>query len=86
VKRSETEGRLVYELGNRQWNIPDLRKLLQEVIPQNNEFENYLVTHDFPNIGLRKMLLNARKLYDELGSQRILLAIEDITEQNSRVG
>ena len=86
VTRQETEGRPVYELGNRQWDIPELRKLLEEVVPQNSIFNNYPMNHAFPEIGLRKMLLNARKLYDELGSQRILLAIEDVTEQNSRGG
>ncbi len=76
----ETKGRLIYDLGNHQWDIPELRKLLEEVVPQNSVFDNYPVTHNFPQIGRRRMLLNARRLYDELGSQRILLAIEDITE------
>ena len=86
VTKPETEGRVVYELGDRQWEIPELRKLLEEIIPQSNAFDNYPVTHDFPVIGRRQMLLNARRLYDELGSQRILLAIEDVTGQDSRGG
>jgi two-component system CheB/CheR fusion protein len=82
VAEQETVGKRIYDLGNRQWDIPSLRKLLEEVVPQNSHFNNYPVEHDFPLIGRRKMLLNARRLYDELGSQRILLAIEDVTGQS----
>jgi hypothetical protein len=60
----ETIGRLVYELGNGQWNIPALRKLLEELLPTNGEFNDYLVEHDFPDIGRRIMMLNARRLHD----------------------
>jgi two-component system CheB/CheR fusion protein len=77
----ETKGRCIYELGNRQWNIPELKRLLEEIIPQNSHFNNYPVEHDFPVIGPCRMLLNARRLYDELGSQKILLAIEDVTDK-----
>jgi two-component system CheB/CheR fusion protein len=77
----DTVGKFVYDLGNRQWDIPVLRNLMEEIIPQNEQFNNYPVEHDFPLIGRRRMLLNARRLYDELGSQRVLLAIEDVTEQ-----
>ena len=78
VQEKETLGQPVYELNNRQWDIPELRKLLEEILPQNKSFENFRVTHDFPQIGRKKLLLNARRLYDELGSQRILLAIYDV--------
>jgi two-component system CheB/CheR fusion protein len=85
VKLEETEGKLIYELGNRQWDIPKLRKLLEKVLPENNVFEDYKVTHDFPGIGNRVMLLNARMiLQSDKKPERILLAIEDITEHNQK--
>jgi len=80
VRKDETEGRLIFELGNHQWDIPDLRRLLGEILVKNNYFENFKVCHEFPAIGRRKMLLNARKIAHEgVGTQMILLAIEDIT-------
>jgi two-component system CheB/CheR fusion protein len=80
IRPEETLGRQVYELGDRQWDIPALRELLEKVIPQNSKFEGFRVTHTFPKIGERTMLLNARQivLKDE-ASGRILLALEDIT-------
>jgi two-component system CheB/CheR fusion protein len=78
VGREETQDQLLYELGNRQWNIPQLRRLLDEVLPADQKFAEYEVEHDFETIGHRAMLLNARKL-DQ--AQLILLAIEDITER-----
>jgi two-component sensor histidine kinase/PAS domain-containing protein len=78
VQPAETEGRTVYELGRGQWDIPDLRRLLSEVLPDNEFFEDFEVEHHFPHIGHRVMLLNARRV-DHL--QLILLAIEDITER-----
>ncbi|HWB14611.1 MAG TPA: chemotaxis protein CheB [Pirellulales bacterium] len=81
VSPPETEGRLIYELGNGQWNIPRLRTLLEEILPQNSHFENFEVEHDFPGLGLRTMLLNAHRLLEgeSKKEQLILLAIEDIT-------
>jgi two-component system CheB/CheR fusion protein len=77
VTREETEGRLVYELGNRQWDIPILRKLLEEILPHDQSFDDFVVEHDFPVIGHRKMLLNARRIVDNSGdTQMILLAME----------
>jgi len=76
----ETEGRLIYDLGNAQWDIPRLRQLLEEIVPQNKVFENFEVEHDFPAIGVRTMMLNARRLEaqpDHPGL--ILLALEDVT-------
>lgn len=77
----ETVGKHIYNLGNGQWDIPQLRKLLEEIIPRDSQFNNFPVEHDFPLIGRRRMVLNARRLYDELSGQRILLAIEDVTEK-----
>jgi PAS domain S-box-containing protein len=77
-----TEGFLIYDLGNRQWDIPQLRRLLEEIIPHKNVFNDYEVTHEFQTIGKRIMLLNARRLDNpEGGPERILLGIEDVTER-----
>ncbi|CAN5760640.1 hypothetical protein BH20PSE1_BH20PSE1_04300 [soil metagenome] len=77
----ESEGRLIYELGDGQWNIPKLRELLEEVLLRNSSFDNFEITHDFAIIGRRTMLLNARTLSDtEDRHARILLGIQDITE------
>jgi PAS domain S-box-containing protein len=78
VRREETEGQLIYELGNGQWDIPKLRALLEDVLPDSNVFNDYEVSHDFEDIGHRAMLLNARRL-DHV--QLILLGIRDITER-----
>jgi two-component system CheB/CheR fusion protein len=78
VAREETEGRLIYELGNRQWDIPQLRRLLDEVLPTDRQFEDFEVEHEFQTIGRRTMLLNARRVEE---AQLILLAIEDTTER-----
>ncbi len=81
VKLGETEGRFIYELGNHQWDIPKLRELLEDVLPKTTSFDNFEVTHDFPDIGKRIMLVNARRIYLETNRTKlILLAIEDITE------
>jgi len=75
---------LIFELGNGQWDIPDLRKLLGEILPRDSVFEDFLVEHDFPEIGKRKIMLNARRLSLEDGSpQKILLAMEDITDRGA---
>jgi two-component sensor histidine kinase len=80
VNRTETEGRLLFELGNGQWNIPELRKRLGDIIPQDSTLEKYEVELEFPSIGWRTMLLNARKVYYEgNGATNLLLAIEDDT-------
>ena len=82
VTRENTLGHQLYELGNRQWDIPKLRELLETILPGNQVFEGYEVEHDFPSIGKRKMLLNARRLTGKAGeTQLILLAIEDVTER-----
>jgi two-component system CheB/CheR fusion protein len=85
VNPDETEGRLIYDLGDRQWDIPKLRELLEEIIPDNAAFEGYEVEHNFLKIGPKKMLLNARKITGKTeGSDLLLLAIEDITKEKAR--
>jgi two-component system CheB/CheR fusion protein len=81
VKEEETIGRLLYELGNKQWDIKELRTLLEEVIPQNSVVENFEVKGNFETIGEKVMQLNAAKISQTVnGHHLILLAIEDITE------
>jgi two-component system, chemotaxis family, CheB/CheR fusion protein len=93
VNPEETEGRYIYELGNGQWNIPKLRKQLQEVLPQQKSFSDFEVAAEFPDIGRRTMVLNAREVRTEASHPAsaslwesdydgmILLAIEDISER-----
>ena len=82
VKPEETVGQLIYDLGNKQWDIPKLRELLETILTQKTTFDNYEVEHDFATIGRRIMLLNARQIERGTGKERIiLLAIEDITER-----
>jgi len=76
VTKEETENVLIYNLGNNQWDIPELRKLLEGILPDKKAFNNFEVQHEFSNIGLKIMVLNARQ-FDDTGF--ILLAIEDIT-------
>ena len=82
VKSGETAGRLIYELGNRQWDIPGLRALLETILPQKAVFNDYEVEHGFPGIGRRTMRLNARRIPKPPEKpQWILLAFEDDTER-----
>ena len=81
VTREETEGRLIYELGNGQWDIPELRLLPEEILPRDNNFDDYEVEHEFESIGKRTMLLNGRRL-DHMNL--VLLAIRDVTEQRKQ--
>ncbi|MBE9599550.1 PAS domain-containing sensor histidine kinase [Pedobacter sp. MC2016-24] len=84
VSLNETKGKLLYDLGNGQWNIPELKTMMEEILPSNNPVLNYEVEHEFPHIGRKLMLLNAHRV--ELEGQfkdRILLAIEDITERKA---
>ena len=78
VHPADTLGRCIYELGNGQWAIPELRTLLEDILPHNTVFNDFEVSHTFPQLGPRTMLLNARRV-DHL--QLILLAIEDITSR-----
>lgn len=85
VEQKDTEGKVVYKLGNGQWNIPSLRKLLEEILPQNTFFKGFEMTHNFPVIGKKSMVLNARQIHTvengdpPLLSPMIFLAIEDAT-------
>jgi PAS domain S-box-containing protein len=82
VNQAETVGQLIYDLGNKQWNIPRLRDLLETILPEKTTFDDYEVEHDFAAIGRRVMLLNGRRIEGEPGRERIiLLAIEDITRR-----
>jgi two-component sensor histidine kinase len=84
VSREDTEGHPFFELGNGQWNIVSLRELLEKIIPQRTTIEEYEVEHDFPVIGHRAMLLNARKIfYEGNHSTNILVAFEDVTSRRA---
>jgi len=86
VTPEETIGNFIYELGNRQWNIPNLRVLLEEIIPRETVLNGYEVEHDFLNIGHKVILLNARQIFRKnIGSSIILLAMEDITSHKRLV-
>jgi PAS domain-containing protein len=86
VEPKDTEGKVVYELGNGQWNIPALRKLLEDILPKNTFFKGFEVAHEFPVIGRKVMILNARQIHfkEKTPSEEfppiILLAMEDVTE------
>jgi PAS domain S-box-containing protein len=80
VSPGETEGRLIYELGNGQWDIPDLRTLLEDIVPKSSVFDDFELEHTFPAIGRRVMLLNARKLQAaHHDGELVVLAMEDVT-------
>ncbi len=82
VSPEETENKFIYDIGNSQRDIPRLRELLEEILPKNSHFKNFEVDHVFPGIGRKVMSLNACRVYQEgAGTERILLAIEDITER-----
>ena len=86
VELKDTEGKVVYELGNGQWNIPALKKLLEDILPKNTFFKGFEVAHDFPFIGRKVMILNARQIHSKEGPSSeifppiILLAMEDVTD------
>jgi len=82
VTPEETIGNFIYDVGNRQWDIPQLRLMVEEILPQNTVIKDYEVEHDFPGIGRKIILLSARQIFREkIGSDIILLAMEDITER-----
>ncbi len=82
VLQEETENKFIYELGEGQWNIPRLRALLEEILLKSTQFQDFEVDYEFPRIGHKAMLLNARRIHQEDNrTQMILLAIEDITER-----
>ena len=80
VTAEDTVGRQLYELGERQWDIPALRELLETILPRDQSFEGYIIDYEFPGIGRRKMMLNARRIVGNAGdTQLILLVMEDVT-------
>ncbi|KKT78830.1 MAG: Transcriptional regulator, Fis family [Parcubacteria group bacterium GW2011_GWF2_44_8] len=85
VTAADTEGKLVYDLGNGQWDIPKLRDLLEDILPKNTFFKGFEVDHKFPAVGQKTMILNARHIYSkdkttsELFPPIIMLAMEDVT-------
>ena len=81
VSAEETENRLIYELGNGQWDIPALRTLLEDIVPTSSVFNDFELEHDFPALGRRVMLLNARKLQAGHHGELLVLAMEDVTER-----
>src|SRR5579884_2499883 len=82
VIKKDTEGKSLYKLGNGQWDNPKLRKLLEDILPRRTFFQDFEIEHDFPEIGKRIVLLNARKVIQKNNNEpMILLAIEDITEK-----
>jgi two-component sensor histidine kinase len=84
VNRQETQGQLLYSLGDGQWDIPALRTLLEKIVPEQVVMDDYQVEHKFPSIGHRIMLLNARKIfYEDDAHMTVLLAMEDITERKA---
>ncbi|MDT3687450.1 MAG: histidine kinase dimerization/phosphoacceptor domain -containing protein [Pseudorhodoplanes sp.] len=85
MNRQDVQGRPLYALGNGQWNIPELRLLLENIAPRHAVMEAYEVEQEIPGIGRRTMILNARKVfYEENAHTTILLGIEDITERRAR--
>ncbi len=84
VGQKETEGVVLYDLGNNQWDIPRLREFLQKIVPKNAHFNGFEVTHNFPDIGEKVMLLNASRINHKNKKQElILLSIKDVTEEVS---
>jgi two-component system CheB/CheR fusion protein len=83
VAEAEIKNTPLFELGHRQWNIPELEKLLKDILPKNKVFENFTVKHEFPNIGPKVLRLTGRQIIDAENSESalILLVIEDITDQ-----
>ncbi len=84
VRPTQIVGTLISETGEGEWNIPELRELLEKILPQNSAFENFEVDHEFPKVGRKVLLLNARRLEREQGLPgMILLAMEDVTEKRT---
>lgn len=83
VTPKETLGKHIYAVGNRQWDIPKLRTLLENILPESSSFDNYVIDHEFPVIGRRVMVLNARRVPRVPAKPKImLLVIEDITDMD----
>jgi two-component system CheB/CheR fusion protein len=83
VLPEETNNRYIYELGNHQWDIPELRTLLEDILPKETSLQDYRVDHNFPLIGERVIMLNARRiLQDSPAAEQILLTMEDVTARD----
>jgi two-component system CheB/CheR fusion protein len=81
VTPDETLNKILYDLGNNQWDIPLLRTLLEDLLPSKIDLQDYAVEHDFPNIGHKKIILNARQIYQKGNeNNKILLVMEDVTK------
>ena len=86
VSKDETLGKPIYSLGDGQWNIPELRKLLSDVVPRSRAVVGYEVKHDFPRLGVRTMLVSARRLvHPDSSSTSMLLVFEDVTDDRRKV-
>ena len=84
VKADETVGRKIFALGNGQWDIPALRQLLENILPREQVMDGYVVEHDFPSLGPRRMVLNARRIATTAGNtELILLAMVEIVSLKS---
>ena len=82
LKPKEIAGQLIYDLGKRQWDIPRLRELLEEILPKNTTYKDFEMAHGFTTIGRRIMLLNAQRIYRETSKTGMIpIAMEDITER-----
>jgi len=83
VTPKETEEEFIYELGDGQWGIPKLRHLLEEILPENESFDNLEVTHNYPGIGKRTMSLNACRFVMEANRTKlIIITFKDVTDRN----
>src|SRR6185295_8110296 len=84
VSPGETQGRLLYALGDGEWDIPQLRVLLEKIIPEHGVMEGYEVEHDFRDLGHRMIRLNARQMFYQAGAETtILLGMEDVTQRSA---
>jgi len=81
TNEKQTESKYIFDLGNKQWDIPVLKELLENILPEKKELEGYEVRQNFPGVGQRIMLLNARQIHNVNGEPLILLAIEDVTDK-----
>ncbi|MDD5251602.1 MAG: PAS domain-containing protein [Patescibacteria group bacterium] len=82
----DTEGQLIYKLGKGQWNVPALKRLLEEVLPKQSFFRDFEIEHEYPVVGKKIMLMNAREVFEPLLKKQkspklIILAMEDVTKQ-----
>lgn len=85
VERDDTIGASLFNLGNGQWNIPELGRLVSDIVPKSAAVIDYKVTHTFPDVGNRTFLLTARRLFKpDNNSTNILLALTDVTEDRAK--